>query len=82
LEVIESLSARLETRVAEAADLRARLELTSKAESTLQAERDRLLSDLEREREERQRERERAEQLQTELDAERAKGFWRRMFGK
>jgi chromosome segregation ATPase len=87
-EVIESLSARLETRVAEAADLRARLELTSKTESTLQAERDRLMADLDREREERQQERERAEQqreraeqLQAELEAERSKGFWKRLFG-
>lgn len=94
-EVIEGLSARLETRVAEAADLRARLELTSKAESTLQAERDRLLSDLDREREERSRERERAEKLEQErhqaqeeaarlreaLKSERNKGFFRRLFG-
>jgi hypothetical protein len=87
-EVIESLSARLETRVAEAADLKARLELTAKAETTLQAERDRLIADLDREREERERERERAEQLQeeakqlhAELEAERSKGFWRRLFG-
>ncbi|MCA1731735.1 MAG: hypothetical protein LC751_20750, partial [Actinobacteria bacterium] len=80
-EVIESLSARLETRVAEAADLKARLELTAKAESTLQAERDRLVTDLDREREERTRERERAEQLQAELEAERSKGFWQRLFG-
>ena len=87
-EVIESLSARLETRVAEAADLKARLELTAKAESTLQAERDRLVADLDREREERNRERERAKQLQeeakqlqAELEAERSKGFWKRLFG-
>jgi len=68
--------------------LKARLELTAKAESTLQAERDRLVADLDREREERQRERERAEQLQEEarqlqadLEAERSKGFWQRLFG-
>src|SRR5918999_1171778 len=35
-EVIRDLSTRLEERVAEAADLRARLELTAEAESTLQ----------------------------------------------
>jgi len=81
-EVIESLSARLETRVAEAADLKARLELTAKAESTLQAERDRLVADLDQEREERNRERERAEQLQLELEAERSKGFWQRLLGR
>jgi hypothetical protein len=95
VEVIQSLSARLETRVAEAADLRARLELTAKAESTLQAERDRLLADVKREREEKGKERERAElseqkrqqaqeeaqSLREELEAERSKGFWQRLFG-
>ena len=95
MEVIQSLSARLETRVAEAADLRARLELTAKAESTLQAERDRLLTDVEREREEKGRERERADRLEQErqqaqeeaqrlreeLEAEHSKGFWQRLFG-
>jgi chromosome segregation ATPase len=94
-EIIQSLSARLETRVAEAADLRARLELTAKAESTLQAERDRLLTDVEREREEKGRERERADRLEQErqqaqeeaqrlreeLEAEHSKGFWQRLFG-
>ncbi len=94
-EVIRSLSARLETRVAEAADLRARLELTAKAESTLQAERDRLLADVEREREEKGRQRERAElleqerqraqeeaqRLREELEQERSKGFWQRLLG-
>jgi chromosome segregation ATPase len=94
-EIIQSLSARLETRVAEAADLRARLELTAKAESTLQAERDRLLMDVEREREEKGRERERADRLEQErqqaqeeaqrlreeLEAEHSKGFWQRLFG-
>jgi hypothetical protein len=95
MEVIQSLSARLETRVAEAADLRARLELTAKAESTLQAERDRLLADVKREREEKGRERERAhlleqqrqqaqeeaQRLRAELEAELSKGFWKRLFG-
>ena len=95
MEVIQSLSARLETRVAEAADLRARLELTAKAESTLQAERDRLLADVKREREEKGRERERADlleqkrqqaqeeaqRLRAELEAERSMGFWKRLFG-
>jgi hypothetical protein len=51
----------------------AHLELTEKAESTLQAERDRLLEDLERERR-------RAERLEAELrDARRP--WWRKLFG-
>jgi hypothetical protein len=53
---------------------RGRIELTEKAESTLREA-------LERERERADAERERAEKLQAELDAERGKGFWRRLFG-
>jgi excisionase family DNA binding protein len=52
----------------------ARVELTEKAESTMRAERERLIADLERERE-------RADRLQAELDAERRKGIFRRLFG-
>jgi len=58
-----------------------RLELTERTESTMR-------EDLERERarseEERRRadvERERAEELRRELEAERSRGFWRRIFG-
>jgi hypothetical protein len=61
--------------------LEGRLELTAHAESTAR-------EDLERERaradEERNRadaERERAEELRRELEAERSKGFWARLFG-
>lgn len=53
--------------------LEARLELTERAESTMQAERERLLEDL-------RRERERADRLEAEL-AERRRGFWSRLFG-
>jgi len=87
-DVVRGMAQRLESRAAESEGLRVRLELTEKAESTLQAERDRLLADLDRERKERNRERERAEQereraeqVQAELEAERSKGFWRRLFG-
>ncbi len=51
----------------------AHLELTEKAESTLQAERDRLLEDLERERR-------RAERLEAELRDVR-RPWWRKLFG-
>ena len=57
--------------------LEGRLELTERAESTMQQERERLIEDLERERE-------RAERLQRELDTARqaaARPWWRRMFG-
>jgi hypothetical protein len=52
----------------------ARVELTEKAESTMQAERERSIADLERERE-------RADRLQAQLDSEQNKGIFRRLFG-
>jgi hypothetical protein len=45
----------------------ARAELTERAESTVREERDRLLEETER--------------LRRELEEERSKGFWRRLFG-
>jgi hypothetical protein len=54
--------------------LEGRLELTERTESTMRQERERLLEDLEREREA-------AKHLREELEAERSKGFWRRLFG-
>jgi chromosome segregation ATPase len=109
VEMMRETLASLETHIAKNAELRARLELTETAESTLREE-------LERERQERleaQRragylEQERsevqqkvaqlaqehtqleeehshlqgeAERLSDELEAERSKGFWRRLFG-
>jgi chromosome segregation ATPase len=66
----------------------ARAELTERAESSLREEQERLLSDLVRERERAEqfiREREEAQEetrrLREELEAERSKGFWRRLFG-
>jgi len=50
-----------------------RLELTEKTESTLRAERDRLLKDLEREREERERLQEKVEDIQ--------RPWWQKLFG-
>jgi hypothetical protein len=73
-ETIRDLVTRLEARSAEAADARARLELTERAESTLRGE-------LERERAERARVQEVAGRLREELEADRSKGFWRRLFG-
>ncbi len=58
--MIRDLTADLMRRTADAAELRTRLELTAQAESTLQAERERLLEDLSRERE-------RADRLEAEL---------------
>jgi excisionase family DNA binding protein len=100
--------------------LEGRLELTERAESTMRADRERLLEDLAQERERATQEQEKAEKLQRdaeqfargreeaqeearrlqeerdrllaeaaeeahklreELEAERGKGFWRRLFG-
>jgi regulator of replication initiation timing len=79
---VRDLTDRLLRLSSEVGGLRGRLELTEKAESTLQEERDRLKVELEREREERRDAREEAERLRTELEAERSKGFWRRLFGR
>jgi hypothetical protein len=73
-ETIRDLVTRLEARSADAADARARLELAERAESTLGGE-------LEREREQRRRIQEEASRLREELEAERSRGFWRRLFG-
>lgn len=74
-EAMENISARLAEESARAAEFRVRFELTERAESTLREA-------LRRERERAEQERERAEQLQAELEAERSKGFWQRMFGR
>ena len=63
---VRELTARLETRAAENAELRTRLELTENADSTL--------------REQLDRERERADRLEEEL-REARRSWWRRMFG-
>ena len=73
-EAMHDLAVRLETRAAEAAELRTRLELTEKTQSTIEEERNRLAESL------RQAE-EQAEILRKELAAERSKGFWKRLFG-
>ncbi len=67
-DVLERMSARLEARTAEAADARARLELTERAESTLREEHDRLREELGGERVRR----EQAERERDELAAELA----------
>jgi hypothetical protein len=84
-DVLRDLAGRLEARIAEATELRTRLEITERTESSLREERERLLADIERERSERDHDRQRVEEelqrLRAELEAERSKGFWRRLFG-
>jgi hypothetical protein len=55
-------------------EMRARAELTATTESTLR-------ESLERERERADKLEERTEKLRGELEAERSKGFWARLFG-
>jgi hypothetical protein len=73
-EAMRDLALRLENRAAEAAELRTRLELTAQTQSTIADERERLHEELRHAQEQ-------AEQLQAELEAERRKGFWQRLFG-
>jgi enoyl-CoA hydratase/carnithine racemase len=73
-EVVQGLATRMADEAARAAALEARLELTERAESSLRAE-------VERERSEREQAQEEARRLREELEAERSKGFWRRLFG-
>lgn len=73
-DAMHDLAVRLENRAAEAAELRTRLELTEQTQSTIQEERNRLAENL------RWAEKQ-AEMLRIELEAERSKGFWRRLFG-
>jgi hypothetical protein len=72
-EAREALS-KVEALQRELGRLEGRLQITEVAESTLK-------ESLERERERADRLEERAEQLRGELEAERSKGFWARLFG-
>jgi hypothetical protein len=58
-----------------------RLEITETAESTLRQDLERERRRAEEERARADAERERAEELRRELEAERSRGFWSRLFG-
>lgn len=81
-EAMRDLALRLESRAAEAAELRTRLELTTQTQSSIEEERTRLEESLAREQGRAQELQAEAEKLQAELKAERSKGFWRRLFGE
>jgi hypothetical protein len=66
-DVLREMSARIEMRTAEAVEMRTRLELTEQAQSSIEQEAHKL--------------REENERLRAELEVERSKGFWRRLFG-
>jgi hypothetical protein len=68
-EVVDRMSARLEARTAEAADARARLELTERAESTLREEHDRVREELGAERVRREQAERERDELAAELSA-------------
>ncbi len=61
--------------------LEGRLELTAQAESTAREDLERERARAEAERARADAERERAEDLRRELEAERSRGFWARLFG-
>ena len=73
-EEARELRERVEGLQRELGRLEGRLELTERTESTMREERERLAQLLEEERAERRR-------LQEELNTERSKGFWQRLFG-
>jgi hypothetical protein len=81
---VRELTDRLLNLSTEVGELRGRLELTERAESTIREERDRVLEDLRCERERADTlagAQEEAQRLREELEAERSKGFWRRLLG-
>jgi chromosome segregation ATPase len=68
-DVLREMSARLESRAEEAAELRVRLELTERAQSTLGDERRQVLQELEEERRRREEAERERENLRGELEA-------------
>jgi hypothetical protein len=67
-DVLREMAARLETRAEEAAELRVRLELTERAQSTLDDERRRALEELSEERRRREAAEQERDELRRELD--------------
>jgi hypothetical protein len=67
-DVLREMSARLESRAEEAAELRVRLELTERAQSTLEDERRQALQELEEERGLREKAEREREDLRRELE--------------
>jgi hypothetical protein len=68
-DVVREMSARLESRAEEAAELRVRLELTERAQSTLEDERRQAVQELEQERRRREEAEQEREDLRRELQA-------------
>src|ERR671912_954165 len=68
-DVVREMSARLESRAEEAAELRVRLELTERAQSTLEDERRQVVQELEQERRGREAAEQEREELRRQLQA-------------
>jgi hypothetical protein len=68
-DVVREMSARLESRAEEAAELRVRLELTERAQSTLEVERRQVVQELEQERRRREEAEREREDLRQQLNA-------------
>jgi Helix-turn-helix domain len=68
-DVVREMSARLETRAEEAAELRVRLQLTERAQSTLEDERRQVVQELEQERRRREEAEREREVLRQQLNA-------------
>ena len=68
-DVVREMSARLESRAEEAAELRVRLELTERAQSTLEDERRQVVQELEQERRRREEAERESENLRQQLNA-------------
>jgi chromosome segregation ATPase len=68
-DVVREMSARLESRAEEAAELRVRLELTERAQSTLEDERRQVVQQLEQERRRREEAEREREDLRQQLNA-------------
>jgi actin-related protein len=68
-DVLREMSTRLESRAEEAAELRIRLELTERAQSTLEDERRQALQELEEERRRREEAEQQREDMRRELEA-------------
>ena len=77
-DVFRELAARLEHRAAEAAELRTRLELTERAQSTREEERRRALEDLAEERRRREEAERERDELRQELEqiSPRSRPWW------
>ncbi len=82
LKELEELEAKRRERRQEMRRLEDFLETAERTAGGMRQERESLSKELDEERERREQERERAEKLEADLQRERNKGFWSRLFGR